>query len=179
LTACKGERESTRAALNFLAQLFGWKSLRLARSSTEDLESNAGVVDEQLVKHGELITRVCISGLGGGSPQMLWPALSDCVIAIITHVVELNAATQVQEDNTIAHQWVYASLSSCTTTSGKPLAAEPCQQIMIILFALARKGCKSKPKAKMLLTDFARLCKGEMAVDALLSYSLDTDLLQA
>lgn len=179
LTACKGERESTRAALNFLAQLFGWKSLRLARSATEDLESNAGVVDEQLAKHGELITRVCISGLGGGSPQMLWPALSDCVIAIITHVVELNAAAPEHEENTIAHQWVYTSLSSCTTTSGKPLAAEPCQQIMIILFALARKGSKSKPKAKMLLTDFARLCKGEMAVDALLSYSLDTDLQQA
>lgn len=173
LTACKGERESTRATLNFLAQLFGWKSLRLAQAVTQVLETNAGVIDEQLAKHGEVVTRVCIIGLGGGSPQMLWPALSDCVIAIVTHVVGLHAAGPVAEDNTVAHQWVYTSLSLCTTTSGKPLAAEPCQQIMVILFDLARKGSKSKPKAKMLLSDFARLCKGDMALDALLSYSLD------
>ncbi|KAI2493942.1 hypothetical protein MHU86_20584 [Fragilaria crotonensis] len=176
LTACKGERESTRATLIFLSQLFGWKSLRLANSAARVLDLHAGVIDEQLAKHGEIVTRVCISGLGGASPQMLWPALSDCVIAIVTHVVSVNAAApdQVQEETTtVAHQWVYASLSSCTTTSGKPLAAEPCQQIVVILFALARNGNKSKPKAKMLLADFARLCKGDMGLDALLAYSLD------
>jgi hypothetical protein len=30
LLACLGERESTRAALNFLSLLFGWRSLRLS-----------------------------------------------------------------------------------------------------------------------------------------------------
>lgn len=172
LTACNGERESTRATLIFLAHLFGWKSLRLAQGVAQVLEMNAGLIDEQLAKYGEAIIRVCIAGLGGNSPQMLWPALSDCVIAIVTHVVGSNAASPVVEDSTIAHQWVYSSLSTCTTTNGKPLADEPCQQIVRILFDLARHGSKSKPKAKMLLTDFARLCKGETAVDALLSYTL-------
>lgn len=183
LTACKGERESTRATLIFLAQLFGWKSLRLANSTTRVLEQYSDVIDEQLATHGEIVTRVCISGLGGASPQMLWPALSDCVIAIVSHIISINASAaatvaHVQEEKTtVAHQWVYTSLSSCTTTSGKPLAAEPCQQIVVILFALlaGRNGNKSsnKLKAKMLLADFARLCKGDMGVDALLSYSLD------
>lgn len=172
LTACKGERESTRATVIFLSQLFGWKSLRLAPGVTQVLERHAGMIDEQLAKHGEKVTRVCVSGLGGGSPQMLWPTLSDCVIAIVTHVVGSNASSPVVEENTIAHQWVYASLSSCTTTNGKPLEAETCRQIMGILFNLARNGNKSKPKAKMLLTDFARLCKGEMGMDALVAYSL-------
>ena len=181
LTACQGERESTRATLVFLAQLFGWKSLRLQHSTTRVLELHAGAIDEQLAKHGEIVTRVCISGLGGASPQMLWPALSECVIAIVSHVVTANSSSCVPDEKatTVAHEWVYTSLSSCTTTSGKPLAAEPCQQIMVILFALARNGSKSKPKAKMLLADFARLCKGDMGMDALLSYSLDAPPLLA
>jgi hypothetical protein len=172
LAACNGERESTRATLIFLSQLFGWKSLRLATAVTQVLEINAGTIDEQLAKHGEVVIRVCVGGLGGGSPQMLWPTLSDCVIAIVTHVVGSNAAAPVVEDNTIAHQWVYSSLSVCVTTNGKPLEAETCRQIVGILFNLARHGSKSKPKAKMLLTDVARLCKGETGVDALVAYSL-------
>ena len=45
-------------------------------------------------------------------------------------------------------------------------------QIIPILLALARNGSKSRPKAKMLLTDYAKIRKGEMTVDSLLSYSL-------
>jgi hypothetical protein len=178
LTACKGERESTRSTLIFISQLFGWKNLRLGPSVLGVLEANSGQIEEQLFRYGEKILMYCISGLGGSSPQMLWPQLSDCIIVIVQYVISLPGHSQ--EDTTIAHQWLYNSLTVCvttkettTTTSGKPLSLDSCMQIMRIFFALARKGTPSKPKLKMLLTDFARLCKGELAMDALITYTLD------
>jgi hypothetical protein len=171
LTVCHGERESVRASLIFLSQLFGWRSLRLSQASTEVLEGMAGKIDEQLVLHGEAMTRACIEGLSGG-PQMLWPALSDCVFSITAHVAGSNAAGPVVEENTIAHHWVYSALSNCKANNGESMKPETCQQIMAILFELSRNGLKSKPKAKMLLTDFAKICKGEMTTDALLTYGL-------
>lgn len=172
LTACHGERESVRASLIFLSQIFGWKSLRLSQASTEVLEGMAGKIDEQLLLHGEAVIRACIDGLSGG-PQMLWPSLSDCAFAITTHVAGDNAAGPVVEDNTVAHQWVYSALSNCKNTEGETMKPETCQQIMAILFELSRQGQKSKPKAKMLLTDFGKICKGEMTTDALLTYALE------
>ena len=172
LSACKGERESTRAILNFLAQLFGWRSLRLSQASTASLEDVAGPIDEQLAKHGEAITQACVFGLSGGSPQPLWPSLSDCLYAIVSHVAGGNASGPVVEEHTLAHQWVYVSLSKVQTNTGYAFPQDTIQQIMMILFDLARNGQKSKPKAKMLLTDFAKMCKGEMDTNALLCYTL-------
>jgi hypothetical protein len=193
LSACEGERESTRSALNFLGHLFGWRQLRLPVTASSALENAASCVDEQLGQHGETITRACVSGLSGG-PQMLWPAYADCLFAIISHLVGTNASSPVVEENTIAHQWVYKALSECTTSSTPPsptqsplspqqqqqqqqqrssnrLSSENYQQIVSLLMGLARDGTKSKPKAKMLLTDFAKICKGEMTAEALLSYT--------
>mmetsp|Transcript_11065 Transcript_11065/g.17046 ORF Transcript_11065/g.17046 Transcript_11065/m.17046 type:complete len:1017 (+) Transcript_11065:91-3141(+) len=177
LTECKGERESTRATLNFLGQLFGWRSLRLSDTISHALQNNASIVDEQIAKYGKTLTNTCINGLAGG-PQMLWPAISDCVIAIISNFVVANATGPVVSNNTIAHEWIYSSLCCCNTSTGSPLPTETCQHIMNILFTLVQKGSKSKPKAKMLLTDYAKICKGEMAKDALLSYSLDANDVQ-
>lgn len=188
LTACEGERESTRSALNFLGHLFGWRQLRLPPTAFSALENAAACVDEQLGLHGETITRACVSGLSGG-PQMLWPAYADCLFAIISHLVGTNASSPVVEENAIVHQWVYKALSECTTaappvpTPSSPqhqhqqlpqsnrLSTENYQQIVSLLMGLARDGIKSKPKAKMLLTDFAKICKGEMTAEALLSYT--------
>jgi hypothetical protein len=171
LTACHGERESIRATLNFLTQLFGWRALRLSSSSTESLEPLAGTIDEQLVRHGEAVTKACIDGLAGG-PQMLWPSISDCIFAITMHVAGSNAAGPVVEESTIAHHWVFSALTSSKASNGEAVKPETCRRIVQILFELSREGQKSKPKAKMLLTDFAKICKGEMTTDALLTYSL-------
>jgi len=172
LSACKGERESTRSTLNFLAQLFGWRSLRLSHASMASLEDVSGPIDEQLAQHGQVITQMCIGGLSGGSPQPLWPSLSDCLFAIVTHITGSNATGPIVEEHTVAHQWVYASLVTVRTNNGNAFSHDTIRQIMTILFDLARTGQKSKPKAKMLLTDFAKMCKGEMDTNALLSYSL-------
>ena len=171
LFAGHGERESIRATLNFLTQLFGWRTLRLSSSSSESLEALAGTIDEQLVRHGEAVTKACVDGLAGG-PQMLWPSISDCLLSITMHVAGSNGAGPVVEDNTIAHQWVFTALSNCKGRNGDAVDPETCRQIVQILFELSREGQKSKPKAKMLLTDFAKICKGEMNTDALLTYSL-------
>lgn len=172
LSACKGERESTRSILNFLAQLFGWRSLRLSQASSASLEDVAGPIDGQLAKHGEVITQACVFGLSGGSPQPLWPSLSDCLYAIVSHVAGGNACMPLVEENKLAHQWVYVALSKVQTNSGYAFPQDTIHQIMRILFDLARNGQKSKPKAKMLLTDFAKMCKGEMDTNALLCYTL-------
>jgi hypothetical protein len=171
LTACHGERESVRATLNFLTKLFGWRSLHLSSTSTESMQVMACAIDEQLVRHGEKATKVCIDGLVGG-PQMLWPSISDCVFAITMHVAGSNETSPVVEETTIAHQWVFTAISSCKDKNGQPMDLEMCQQIVQILFALSREGPKARPKAKMLMTDFAKICKGEMTKDALLTYSL-------
>jgi len=172
LTACKGERESTRATLNFLAQLFGWSFLRLSDATSKVLQNEASTINDEVMKHGGSIVSTCVNALVGG-PQMLWPAISDCIIAIIMHILGINIAAPEAEENTIAHEWVYSSLISSTASSGKPLPVETCQQILKILFKLVKQGGKYKAKAKMLLTDYAKICRGEMAEDALLSYALD------
>lgn len=174
LTACKGERESTRATVNFLAQLLGWRSLRLSGKATTAFQSVSIKVDDQLGKHGENITRICLTGLAGNSPQMLWPSLSDCVYAIVATVVGSNAASPVVEEHTVAHQWVFGTLTQCQTASGRAIPQETCQQITTSLCNLARQGAKAKAKAKMLLKDVAKMCKGEMEMGAetLLTYAL-------
>ena len=104
-----------------------------------------------------------------GGPQMLWPSISDCIFAITMHVAGSNDTDPVVEESTIAHQWVFAAISSCKDNNGQPVNPETCQQIVQILFALSREGPKARPKAKMLMTDFAKICKGEMTKDALLT----------
>lgn len=171
LSSCHGERQSTRATLNFLTQLFGWRLLRLDQNVTATLEGSSGIVDEQLAKNGGTVTRICVAGLLGG-PTMLWPAYSDCLFAI-THVVvtlqtnnSANCAPPGQPDNnTLAHQWLFEA------QQGSSLQSETYSQVVTILIGLARDP-KSKAKAKMLLTDFAKISKGEMTTDALLSYTL-------
>mmetsp|Transcript_3016 Transcript_3016/g.4441 ORF Transcript_3016/g.4441 Transcript_3016/m.4441 type:complete len:1017 (+) Transcript_3016:65-3115(+) len=177
LTECKGERESTRATLNFLGQIFGWRSLRLPDTVSRALENDATIIDEQLANYGKTVTSTCINMLAGG-PQMLWPAISDCVFSIIFNVIVTNTGASGVTNTAVAHGWIYSSLSSCNTSTGTPLPSETCQQIVNILFALVQKGSKSKPKAKMLLTDYAKICKGEIASNALLSYYLDSNDIQ-
>jgi hypothetical protein len=44
--------------------------------------------------------------------------------------------------------------------------------VVKLLCDLAKEGARSKPKAKMLLMDFGKICRGETGTDALLAYSL-------
>ncbi|CAB9496413.1 expressed unknown protein [Seminavis robusta] len=167
LVTCHGEKESTRAILNFLTQLYGWRLSRLDNVATAALEANNGLIDEQLAQHGSGITRACVGGLLGG-PTMLWPAYADCLFAVFSVVVTRQAAPPdgQSDSTTVAHQWMFEA------QQGSTLPAETYSHVVSILTSLARNGSKSKSKAKMLLTDFAKIAKGEMTTDALVSYSL-------
>jgi hypothetical protein len=180
LTALHGEKDSTRADLLFLSQLFGWRVLRLSNPANLVFQNHFSAVRDQLAIHGPTICQRCVAGLAGG-PQMLWPAYADCLFAIVQSVVvnhnhhvdfQNNPAGGDESSNSsssLASQWMYASMSSLGSSS---MTTETCHQVIAILLNLARQGPKSKQKAKMLLTDFAKISKGEMAPNALVSYAL-------
>lgn len=174
VTALQGAKESTRAALMFLSQLFGWNLLRLSPQVQQILEEAwRMVLKETLVHHGATLVQSCVVGLAGG-PQMLWPAYSDCLFAIVQSVLNnpkgVNGSEQLTEK--WMHHWLSTSMMAAISSKDTTMTGVMCNQVISILFSLARKGTKGRPKAKMLLTDFAKILKGEMATDALVSYAI-------
>jgi len=162
LTACQGERESTRACFNFLSQLFGWRSLRLSEENMNTLQSASQVIDEQVGQHGARVTQTCMTTLVGGA-QMLWPSCTDCLFAVLSTTVSWSMPED--PDSSMAHQWM---------NHAKPESSQPevYQQVVGILLRMARNGPKNKAKAKRLLTDYCKIYKGEMTPDVLVAYSL-------
>jgi hypothetical protein len=179
ITALQGAKESTRAALLFLSQLFGWNSLRLSQHAHQILqEAWNRVIKDMLTHHGLTLTQACVVGLAGG-PQMLWPAYSDCLFAIVQaaalsqHVEGSNSAEPSSSLNeAMIQHWLYTSMSAAVSSSKSTMTAETCNEVISILLNLARQGPKSRTNAKMLLSDFAKITKGEMAPNALASYAL-------
>jgi hypothetical protein len=182
-------KDSTRAALVFLSQLFGWSSLRLSPQTTQILQEawNSLILKELILRHGQTLILACFAGLSGGS-QMLWPAYSDCVVAIV-QAISMNENDGLSSppnpaDNispllneALIRQWLLSAMTTTVSPDGEckittDMNSDITNQIIPILLALARNGSKSRPKAKMLLTDYAKIRKGEMNVDSLLSYSL-------
>jgi len=172
-------KDSTRAALVFLSQLFGWNSLRLSVQTTSVLQEawKSLILKELILRYGQALIRACFVGLAGGS-QMLWPAYSDCVFAIVQAIMlnekerlatPTNPADNISPllNDALIKQWLFSTMTDGTNTN-----TEVSNQIIPILLALARNGSKSRPKAKMLLTDYAKIRKGEMTVESLISYSL-------
>jgi hypothetical protein len=144
---------------------------------TECVRENTSAVQDQLAVHGLTICQRCVAGLAGG-PQMSWPAHADCLFAIVQSVVvdhnhnhtdSQNPAGGDKSSSSLASQWMHASMSSLGSSL---MATERCHQVISIVLNLARQGTKSRQKAKMLLTDFAKISKGEMAPNALASYAL-------
>jgi hypothetical protein len=162
LSACIGESESTRAVLNFLTQLFGWRALRLSAESSVYLQSVSQQLDEQLAQHGARATQSCVTTLLGGS-QALWPACTECIFAIVSATV----TWPISEDpeSSVARQWIEFACDSANNGHVDNIVVD-------LLLGFAREGQQNKPKAKMLLTDFCMIRKGEVPVETLISYSL-------
>ena len=163
VSSAKGERESVRATLNFLTHIFGWRSLRLSKESSQYLNSVSSTLDEQLSRHGALATRCCMTTLLGGS-QALWPVCTDCIFAITVTTV----SWPVPEDpaSSMARQWMEAACSDATGS----VKLEVIHTVIDSLLGFARDGTISKPVAKMLLTDFCMVVRGEKRADALAEY---------
>ena len=71
---------------------------------------------DELVLHGPTITNARIDGLVGGSPQMLWPLLCDCVPAILTTMITTTSTTTYLPANNEAwatakvQEWLYQAM---------------------------------------------------------------------
>mmetsp|Transcript_13090 Transcript_13090/g.19606 ORF Transcript_13090/g.19606 Transcript_13090/m.19606 type:complete len:862 (-) Transcript_13090:432-3017(-) len=167
LVECAGERESTRAAVLFLSLLISLNSINLSPQTAAILKEPGGPLDTALARCGESLTRSCIRGLAGASPQPLWPILADCMFAVVLRTTQSSQPS----DHTMAHEWVWHSLAD--ESANERLSDESKQLVMKVLFGLvSTNGPKSKPMVKMLLTDFAKICKGDMSADSLLTYSI-------
>ncbi|KAL3913758.1 MAG: hypothetical protein SGILL_006366 [Bacillariaceae sp.] len=176
---------STRAALIFLSQLFGWNALRLSPQTVlimREAWRSSSALTESLLAKGQGLVRACFTGLAGGS-QMLWPAYSDCLFAVVQAFVLNPLDDQADPANpsssrlneALLHQWLQAGMMSTLASDSADASAintNLCNQTILILLGLARQGPKSRPKAKMLLTDFAKIRKGEMTSESLTAYTL-------
>jgi hypothetical protein len=177
-------KESTRAALIFLSQLLGWKSLRLSPQSSQILAEawNSSILKEMIMMYGPTITQSCVTGLTGG-PQMLMAAYSDTLFSLCQSIAmnekeELgtptnpanNISSQLNEN--LIRNWLFSSMVNSNITNN--VDTDISNQIIAILLTLARDDFKSRPKAKakakMLLTDYAKIRKGE--IESLISYQL-------
>jgi len=168
LASTKGDRESVRAILNFLTQLFGWRALRLSTESSQYLHSVAHTMDEQLSYHGARTISCCMTTLLGGS-QALWPVCTDCIFAITSTTV----SWPVPEDpeSSVARNWFESACSNASNTN-VVINADVIRTVVSLLIGFAREGPKNKPKAKLLLTDFCMIVRGEKLPDVLVEYTL-------
>ena len=152
---CKGQREVTIESLNFLSRLYNWRGLPLSDEAKLVLQHSSQRLDEILARNGKLLVESCIEVLVGGS-QILWPASSDCLFSVVLWSLGAQVPSSVL-------QWL--------ETVKTPDQAVY-RQVVQLLVNLAKNGTKSKAKAKLLLSDFSNICKGEASPDILLSYAL-------
>jgi hypothetical protein len=168
LSECKGEVESTRAALIFLTQFVGWKQIRLPSAKVAILERFASSVDSLLVQHGETIIKSCIGSLAGSAPQILWPSFSECLFAIMVHII---SGTQNGEPNALLQTWLQSAMTDNSLLSNAQNITPEVTTSMVNILCEFGKDSKAKPKAKLCLMDFGRIANGEMTPEALLAYS--------
>ena len=145
--ACMNECQGNdcRAALLYLAQIIGYKTLRVSTDTTLVLQAASGTIDALIAQHGEAICKKCVSSLSGAAPQMLCPAYSECLFATLAYLCSVEGGEQ------LAQQLMSASLED----DAKRLSLDTRQSLVSALLGFA-KDCtnrRSKPQAKLLLSD--------------------------
>ena len=181
LTECRGERESTRASLNFLSQIISWRTLKLFSSPDgnnhhqhdHSLENIANIVNTSVAQHGKNLTILCFKGIAGSSPQLLWPALSECICAILYFFVhEANASNTSLNENSTCFMWISSALTEESGTMNDIMDDSIRTTIVQSLIRQTMKGMTSKPMLKMLLSDIGSYCKREKTAEDFLCYTL-------
>ena len=152
LTACKGERDSTRAALNFLEKIVAWRRLPVSTEARQALEIGSQRLDQIISVHGQRLVQLCIEILVDG-PRMLWPVASEVVYAVV--LATINWPVPEASNSCVARQLLehvsFANLANKFDTKDPTNAY---QHIVSQLLEFAQKGSSMKAKAKMLLSDF-------------------------
>lgn len=163
LSGCVGERDSTRSVLNFFCQLLMTKSNETSNSQPQIMYP----IEKCFAEHGQSMIKLCVGGLAGSMPQMLWPSIAECMFSIV-----FSFRHSSPEMANLTFSWISNALADLETTNGEKLNEELQSRITTILFGLTKRGRKSKPMIKMLLIDFAKICKGDLSLDSLIGYSL-------
>jgi hypothetical protein len=193
--------ESAKDRLTQLLLMQPPNTTMMTTAATLSLSSTAGLMWPSSC-YGSQLTNACIVGLIGGGPQMLWASYADCLYAIVANLMiepTLNSGNSEVAKNGVStnnnnhtdrspmvYQWLYTSMMSTlyapatdpslSSTIPQSVLVNPdglCQQVCTIFMTMIKQqGTKSRPKAKMLLTDFAKIVSGEMAHNALVSYAL-------
>jgi hypothetical protein len=162
LEACRGECNATLAILNFVTQLFGWRFLHASNEVTAQLHDAAQMLDQQLSSHGLRTIQFCVTTLLGGT-QALLPACTDCIFTLSATTVHWPVPENLGVS--VARQWIETACSK--SNPGMPHVNNT---MIDALLELAKSGSMSKPKAKMLLSDFCSVHKGEMSAEILGRY---------
>lgn len=138
--------------------------LLVSSEASTSLRNYALHLEEQLAQHGARTIQFCVTTLLGGV-RALWPACTECIYAI----TPVRVAWPIPEDpaSCVARLWnIYACGASDNAQK------DVVNTVVGLLLGSAQEGKKNKPKAKMLLTDFAVIRNGDVPVDTLISYSL-------
>eukprot|EP00977_Amphora_coffeiformis_P000544 scaffold132_cov170-Amphora_coffeaeformis.AAC.23 len=165
LTACKGERNSTRATLNFLERIIGWRRLPIHAEARQTLEIGSQRLDEITAAHGGRLIQVCIDMLVGGV-RSLWPPAGDVVFAVILASVDWPVPEAAE--SSVARQWLEGvSLAAVSANVNHP--AQIYRQVVGQLLTMAQKGPTMKAKAKLLLSDLALAINGQKTPDTIIA----------
>ena len=163
LTQCKGERDSTRAALIFLTQMFGWKQMKaLSEDVVAILNANSSILDSATGQHGKEVVLACFVGICGGAPQMLLPPFTDCLYAIVSHVLgadEEGTSIVPSQALDLIKSWIVAALQDPAVAD--KMTNEDKERAVRALFGLVAGGRRTKNKFKLLIGDVSKVCRGE------------------
>jgi len=161
VTQCEGERDSTRAALIFLTQLFGWKQMRaLSEETVGALRMHGGIIDAATGAQGAEVVKSCFVGVCGGLPQMLLPPLTDCLYSLVVHVLgadEEGLAVVNTGALELARGWLKGALGTEEVNGGK-IGGEKKERVIGSILSLAAGGKRSKVKFRNLIGDVAKVC---------------------
>ena len=172
LSQCKGDRDSTRQSLIFLTQIIGRNLVRLGQTTSKALESCSDIIDSHTARHGPEIVKQCMLGLSGSSPSSLAPAMSECLHAIVCHLVGPATATAtnavpIPNGRNLVSSWIFSSLSSPTIPTF--LSSQDKDTLLIAMVHLGQDP-QGKHKFKMLCSDFYKVCKKEMNGEVFKTY---------
>ena len=167
------DRDSTRSGLFFFSHFISCKSLNLSESTATQLKCNGGPINTCLENHGENVTKYCILCLAGinSVSQILWSCMSESIFTILSRIDEYRLGSV---ESQVGRRWIWEALSG--RNDHERFDDETIHIFIQVLFGLLKeKGQKSKPMVKMLLLDFAKICKGEGGRENLLSYGINVN----
>ena len=195
LSQCGGERDSTRSSLTFLTQIIGRRSVRLSPETAKIIEEHRDTIDAQTARHGSDVVKAAFESLAGGTTQMLVMPFTDCLYAVVAHLLGADAdygsapgglpsspPTNVAFSGAsspppaangpgaaLVQSWIVGALNS----GHIPPHVTPTDKstVLAAVLRVAGAGQKEKGTFKKLMGDFEKVCRKESPRDTLNGYA--------